>query len=92
MARDWAAMAARKHRDAAIFLEAAAAAHRRDWDGVERTVRSLPDPHRCGSMLAWYRLTPPASADDWVALEAVLCTAAEGSLIALKDLRVRASH
>ena len=73
-----------------VFLAAAAAAHRRDWATVERLVRPLPDPHRCGSMMDWYRLTQPVTEDDWVVIEALLCTSAEGVLIALRSLRARA--
>ena len=69
-----------------VFLAAAAAAHRRDWATVERRMLEIPAPHHCGSMLDWYRLTPPSTEGDWVALEALLCTAAEGVLIALKNL------
>ena len=92
MRRDWKAAVAQENHIAATFLAAAAAAHRRDWVTVERLVRPMPDPHHCGSMLEWYLLTPPETERDWVALEALLCTATEGVLIALKDLRARAGR
>ena len=83
MRRDWKATVAQENHIAATFLAAAAAAHRRDWATVERLVRPLPDPHHCGSMLDWYLLRSPATEADWAALEALLCTAAEGALIIL---------
>ncbi len=94
MTKDWAALMDRTQREADAFLAAAEAAHRCDWATVERRIREIPDPHRCGSMLDWYRpyISDPSATDDWAALEALLCAAAEDALIALKDLRARAAR